>query len=59
MGLDLKPLKLWLIRIKNADKPVVLITSLADQGQYPHSIFSDLYHHRITTAGPLKKTIKP
>jgi len=46
MGLDLKPLKLRLIRIENADKPIVLITSLTDQGQYPYPIFSDLYHHR-------------
>ena len=46
MGLDLNPLKLRLIRIDNADKPIVLITSLTDQGQYPYPIFSDLYHQR-------------
>ena len=46
MGLDLKPLKLRLIRIDNADKSVVLITSLTDLNQYPYSIFSELYHHR-------------
>ena len=46
MGLDLKPLKLRLIRIDNADKPIVLITSLTDLKQYPYPIFSDLYHQR-------------
>ena len=46
MGLNLKPLTLRLIRIDNADKPIVLITSLTDQRQYPLAIFSDLYHQR-------------
>jgi len=46
MGLNLKPLTLRLIRIDIADKPIVLITSLTDQAQYPYPIFSDLYHHR-------------
>ena len=46
MGLDLKPLTLRLIRIDNAGKPVVLITSVTDPQQYPYAIFSDLYHHR-------------
>lgn len=46
MGLDLKPLKLRLVRIDNGDKTQILITSLTDTGKYPHSIFSDLYHLR-------------
>lgn len=46
MGMDLKPLKLRLIRIVNGDKTQVLITSLIDSRQYPHNLFSDLYHLR-------------
>jgi len=46
MGLDLKPLKLRLIRIDNGEKTQVLITSLTDIRQYPLSVFSDLYHLR-------------
>ena len=49
MGLDLKPLKLRLIRIDNGDKTQILITSLTDTRQYPHSVFSDLYHLRWPT----------
>ena len=46
MGLDLKPLKLRLVRIDNGDKTQILITSLTDTRQYPYSVFSDLYHLR-------------
>jgi len=46
MGLGLKPLKLRLIRIDNGDKTQILITSLTDTRQYPHAVFSDLYHNR-------------
>lgn len=46
MGLDLKPLKLRLIRIDYGDKTQVLITSLTDTGKYPHCVFCDLYHTR-------------
>ena len=47
MGLDLKPLKLRLIRI---DLPTgeteILITSLIDKELYPYDIFAELYHER-------------
>lgn len=46
MGLDMKPLKLRLIRIQNDDKVQVLITSLIDTERYPVEIFHDLYHSR-------------
>jgi hypothetical protein len=46
LGLGLSPLKLRLLRIDNADKTAILITSLTDSRQYPHGIFSDLYHLR-------------
>lgn len=46
MGLDLKPLKLRLLRIDNEEKTQVLITSLTDTEKYPHGVFSDLYHRR-------------
>ena len=46
LGLDLKPLKLRLLRIDNGDKPLVLITSLTDTEKYPHALFYDLYHSR-------------
>jgi len=46
MGLDMKPLKLRLIRIQNGDNVQVLITSLIDTKRYPIEIFHDLYHHR-------------
>jgi len=46
MALDMKPLKLRLIRIQNEDKIQVLITSLTDTRRYPIDIFYDLYHHR-------------
>lgn len=46
MGLDLKPLKLRLIRIDNGHEAIVLITSLTDTNKYPHCVFSDLYHNR-------------
>ena len=49
MGLDLKPLKLRLIRIDNGDKTQVLITSLTDTDTYPLNIFSDLYRLRWPT----------
>jgi hypothetical protein len=46
MGLDMKPLKLRLIRIQNGDKAQVLVTSLIDAKRYPIDIFHDLYHKR-------------
>jgi hypothetical protein len=47
LGLDIKPLKLRLIRIDNSqDKPLILITSLTDTGKHPYPAFSDLYHSR-------------
>jgi len=46
MGLDLRPLKLRLIRIENDGKTQVLITSLTDTRSYPFGVFSDLYHKR-------------
>lgn len=46
MGLDLRPLKLRLIRIENAGKTQVLITSLADTKLYPYEVFADMYHKR-------------
>jgi len=46
MGLDLTPLKLRLIRIENAGKTQVLITSLTDTKLYPYEVFADLYHKR-------------
>jgi hypothetical protein len=47
LGLDIKPLKLRLIRIDNGqEKPMILITSLTDTGKYPYAAFSDLYHSR-------------
>jgi hypothetical protein len=47
LGLDLKPLKLRLIRVDNGqDKPLVLITSLTDTGKYSLAVFFDLYHTR-------------
>ena len=46
MGLDLRPLKLRLIRIEYAGKTQVLITSLTDSKLYPYEVFADLYHKR-------------
>ena len=46
MGLDLRPLKMRLIRIENAGKIQVLITSLTDTKLYPYEVFADLYHKR-------------
>jgi hypothetical protein len=46
LGLSLKPLKLRLIRIDHDNQTQVLITSLTDTNQYPHSVFADLYHTR-------------
>jgi len=46
MGLDLRPLKLRLIRIDKGDKTLVLITSLTDVQKYSHCVFYDLYHSR-------------
>jgi len=46
-GLDLKPLKLRLIRIDiEGGKPLPLITSLTDTNMYPYDVFFDLYHER-------------
>ena len=46
MGLDLIPLRLRLIRIENAGKTQVLITSLTDSKLYPYEVFAELYHKR-------------
>jgi hypothetical protein len=46
MGLDLKPLKLRLLRIENDAKTQVLITSLTNTKLYPYEIFAELYHKR-------------
>lgn len=46
MGLDLSPLKVRLIRIENAGKVQVLMTSLTDTKLYPYEVFADLYHKR-------------
>ena len=46
MGLDLKPLKLRLIRVENDGNIEILITSLTDIQGYPIELFSDLYHKR-------------
>jgi hypothetical protein len=56
MGLDLKPLKLRLIRI---DLPTgeteILITSLIDDELYPYDIFAELYHQRWFVEEDYKK----
>jgi len=46
MGLDLKPLKLRLLRIEHGGKTQVLITSLTDTKLYPYEVFAELYHKR-------------
>ena len=46
MGLDMKPLKLRLIRIQHENHVQVLITSLLDSKRYPIEIFYDLYQNR-------------
>ena len=47
MGLDLKPLKLRLIRVElDTGEVEILITSLLDDETYPHDQFADLYHLR-------------
>ncbi len=46
IGLDMKPLKLRLIRIQDGDKVQVLVTSLIDTKRYPIDIFHDLYLKR-------------
>jgi hypothetical protein len=41
------PLQVRLVRIELDNGAVeVLVTSLLDQVQFPHSVFKDLYHHR-------------
>ena len=47
MGLDLKPLKLRLLRVElDTGEAEILITSLLDQAQHPHEQFCELYHLR-------------
>ncbi|MBI9030817.1 IS4 family transposase [bacterium] len=47
MGLDLKPLKLRLIRVElDTGEIEILITSLLDNEAYSHDQFADLYHLR-------------
>jgi len=47
LGLDIKPMKMRLIRVELSSGEIeVLITSLIDKDTYPHNIFCDLYHAR-------------
>lgn len=47
LGLDKKPIRVRLIRIElESGETEVLITSLTDTKQFPHELFSDLYHLR-------------
>jgi hypothetical protein len=47
MGLDLKPLKLRVIRVDlDSGETEILITSLLDKLQYPVEQFAELYHLR-------------
>ena len=46
MGLDIRPIKLRLLRIQTAGKVQVLITSLVDTKKYHYEAFVDLYHKR-------------
>jgi hypothetical protein len=47
MGLDIKPLRLRLIRVElDSGEIEVLITSLTDEKKYPTEIFRELYHQR-------------
>jgi hypothetical protein len=47
MGLDLKPLKLRVIRVEiDSGETEILITSLLDKLQYPVEQFAELYHLR-------------
>jgi hypothetical protein len=47
MGLDLKPLKLRLLRVElDTGEAEILITSLLDKALYPHEQFCELYHLR-------------
>ena len=47
MGLDLKPLKLRLLRVElDTGEAEILITSLLDQARHPHEQFCELYHLR-------------
>ncbi len=49
MGLDLKPLKLRLIRVElDTGGAEILITSLLDTDRHSHYMFSELYHLRWT-----------
>ena len=47
MGLDLRPLKLRLIRVElDTGEAEILITSLFDTQRHPHAQFAELYHLR-------------
>jgi len=47
MGLDLKPLKLRLLRVElETGGAEILITSLLDNNLYSHDLFAELYHLR-------------
>ena len=47
MGLELRPLKLRLIRVElDNGESEILITSLLDTEKYPHQQFEELYHLR-------------
>ena len=56
MGLDLKHLKLRLIRIDLSNgETEILITSLIDKDLYPYDIFTELYHQRWFVEEDYKK----
>lgn len=58
-NLPTKPLKVRLLRLELDHGQVeVLITSLLDRVQYPHSVFKDLYQHRWPVEEDYK-VIKP
>ncbi len=47
MGLDLKPLRLRLVRVElDSGEAEILVTSLLDKELYPHDLFAELYHSR-------------
>lgn len=57
LGLDLKPLKLRLVRVEDDGKVSILLTSLLDSEKFPAEIFAELYHKRWPTEEDYK-TIK-
>jgi hypothetical protein len=56
LGLDIKPIKLRLIRIQlSTGEFEILITSLIDKAAYPFEIFGELYHKRWPVEEDYKK----